>query len=142
MMTRIIAEIMNDYLMKERLLLEMDRGCKDASRWAKNKLLIKKVVVSDCKRKNINISTSWIYCWIAYDMVPHSWLQEFIDLFAVAENVTIFLGESICKWIIKLRSSGIGLGNVKVRKVLFQGDNLSPFLNIINFILLTLIFTK
>ena len=142
MMTRIIAEIMNDYLGKERLLLEKDRSCKDGSSWANNKRLIKKVVVSDCKRKNTNISTSSIYRWIAYGMVPHSQLKEFIDLFAVAENVTIFLGESIYKWIIKLRSSGIGLGNVKVRKVLFQGDNLSLSLSIIDFILLTLVFTK
>ena len=90
MMTRLIAEIMNDCLVKERLLLEMDRGCKDSSRWAKNKLLIKKVVVSDCKRKNTNISTSWIYCWIAYDMVPHSWLQEFIDCLLLPKTLRYF----------------------------------------------------
>ena len=57
-MTRIIAEIMNDYLVNEKLLLEKDRGCKDASLWANNKLLIKEVVVSDCKKKNTDISTS------------------------------------------------------------------------------------
>ena len=29
--------------------------------------------------------------WIDYDMVPHSWIKECLDLFGVAENIKIFL---------------------------------------------------
>ena len=29
--------------------------------------------------------------WIDYDMVPHSWIQECLDLFGVAENIKILL---------------------------------------------------
>ena len=75
-------------------------------------------------------------------MVPHGWVKECIDLFAVAENVTTFLDESIYKWIMKLTSPGISLGNVNVRRGLFQEASLSPSLGMINLILLTFILRK
>ena len=34
----------------------------------------------------------------AYDMAPHSWIIECLDLFGVAENINSFLVNSMGKW--------------------------------------------
>ena len=41
----------------------------------------------EVKSRNKNLAMAWIYYKKAYDMVPHSWLIEFLDLFGVAENI-------------------------------------------------------
>ena len=38
---------------------------------------------------------SWIDYKKAYDMVPHSWIKEFLDLSAVDENIKTLLVNSM-----------------------------------------------
>jgi len=48
---------------------------------------------------------AWIDYHKAYDMIPHSWIGECIDLFGVVENTTQFLLGSMRKWKLELTSS-------------------------------------
>ena len=50
-------------------------------------LLIDKMVLRDCKKRRANLSLAWIDYKKAYDMVPHSWITECLDMMGCAENV-------------------------------------------------------
>ena len=44
----------------------------------------------------------WIDYKKAYDMVPHLWIIECLDLFGVAENIKSLLVNSMEKWKVML----------------------------------------
>ena len=71
---------------------------------------------------------AWIDYKKAYDLVPHSWIIECMKMFGIAENVTNFLGKSMEQWKLSLTSNGKDLGEVDVKRGIFQGDSLSPLL--------------
>lgn len=49
-------------------------------------------------------------------------------MFGVAKNVTKSLTESMENWKIELSATGEVLGDVSMRKSIFQEDILSPFI--------------
>ena len=51
-----IAEETYNYLEREKLLPEEQKGCKRGSRRTKDQLLIDKTVLKDCKKRNTNLS--------------------------------------------------------------------------------------
>ena len=61
-----------------------------------------------------------------YDMVPHSWIKESLDLFGVAENIKILLVKSMEKWRVMLCAGNSELGEVDTKRCIFQGDSFSP----------------
>ena len=72
-------------------------------------------------------------------MVPHSWIQKCVKVFGVAVNVRSFVNASMKQWNTKLTASNQRLGNVKIRRGIFQGDSLSPLLFVLVIIPLTLV---
>ena len=68
----------------------------------------------------------WIDYKKAYDMVPHLWIIECLDLLGVAENIKSFLVNSMEEWKIILCSGNSELGEVEIKRGIFQGDSLSP----------------
>ena len=77
-----------------------------------------------------------------YDMVPHSWIQKCIEMFGVAVNVRSFVNTSMKQWNTELTASNQRLGNVKIRRGIFQGDSLSPLLFVLVMIPLVLVLRK
>ena len=61
-------------------------------------------------------------------MVPHNWIQKCIKVFGVAVNVMSFAKVSIKLWNTKLTVGNQGLGNVKIKRGIFQGDSLTLLL--------------
>ena len=43
-------------------------------------------VLTDCKKRHTNLSMAWIDYRKAYDLVPHSWVNECIEMFGIAVN--------------------------------------------------------
>ena len=118
------------------------KGCKKRSRGPKDPLLIDQMVLRDCKRRHTNLAMAWVDYRKAYDMVPHSWIVECMEIFGIAENVKEFLTGSMSNWKTKLTSSGEYLGTVNVKRGIFQGDSLSPLLFVLCMIPLSLILRK
>ena len=85
---------------------------------------------------------AWIDYKKAYDMVPHSCIIEYLDLFGVAENIKSLLVISIENWKVILCSGNSELGEVKIKRGIFQGDSLSPLVFVLALILLSLILRK
>ena len=142
LMTSILADSMYAYLDENSLLPSEQKGCKKRSRGTKDQLLIDQMVLRDCKRRHTNLAMAWVDYRKAYDMVPHSWIVECMEIFGIAENVKAFLTGSMSNWKTKLTSSGEYLGTVNVKRGIFQGDSISPLLFVLCMIPLSLILRK
>ena len=75
-------------------------------------------------------------------MVPYSWTMECLDLFGVAENIKSLLVNSMEKWKVLLGSGNSELGEVEIKRGIFQKDSLSPLVFVLALIPLSLILRK
>ena len=127
LLTGIISEHLYRFL-EEKILPKEQKGCKRNSRRTKDQLLLDKAVLRDCKRISTNLAMAWIDRRKSYDMIPHSWISECCEVFGVAENTKNLLVNSMNRWKLELTSKRVSLGNVAIRRVIFQSDSLSLLL--------------
>ena len=108
--------------------------------------MIDKTVLKDCKKGRTNLSMTWIDYRKAYDLVPHSWVKEGMEMFGKAENLTTLLQKSMQQERLSWTISGGDLGEVNVKRGIFQGysryDSLSPLLFVLSMMPLSLILKK
>ena len=88
-----------------------------------------------------DLAMAWIDYKKAYDMVPRSCIIECLDLFGVAENIKTLLVNSMEKWKVMLCSGNSELGEVEIKRGIFQ-DSLSPLVFVLALIPLSLILRK
>ena len=74
---------------------------------------------------------AWIDYKTAYDMVPYSWILKFLEMVGAAKNMISIISNSMVNWTTVLTSGGMALGQVDIRRGIFQGDSLSPLLFIV-----------
>ena len=60
-------------------------------------LYIDRAVIKELKSRKKNLAMTWIDYKKAYDIVPHSWIIECLDLFVVVENIKSLLVNSMEK---------------------------------------------
>ena len=116
----------------------MPQGCKGT----KDQLLIDKTILKNCRRRLTGLGMAWIDFKKAFDMVPHSWIIKCMTIFGVASNVTKLLDNSMKGWRTELSSGGVRLGDVNIRRGIFQGDSFTPLLFVLSLIPLTLVLRK
>ena len=85
---------------------------------------------------------AWIDYRKAYDLVPHSWVNESMEMFGIAENLRTFLQKSMQQWKLSLAANGEDLGEVNLKRGILQGDSLSPLLFVLSMVPLSLILKK
>ena len=85
---------------------------------------------------------TWIDYRKAYDLAPHSWVNECMETFGIAVNLRTFLQKSIQQWRLSLTANGQDLGDVNVKRGIFQRDSLSPLLFVLSLVPLSLILKK
>ena len=85
---------------------------------------------------------AWIDYKKAYDMVPHSWIIECLGLFGVVENIKSLLVNSMEKWKVMVCSGNSKLGEVEIKRGIFQGNSISPLVFVVALIPLSLILRK
>ena len=108
LLTGVIAGEMYNYLEREKILPEEQKGCKRGSRGTKDQLLIDKT----------------------------------LEMFGIAENLRTFWQKSMQQWRLSLTANGEDLGEVNVKRGIFQGDSLSPMLFVLSMVPLSLILKK
>ena len=99
-------------------------------------------MLRDWKRRSTNLAMVWMGYRKLYDMIPHNWISECFEVFGVDENTKKFLLNSMNNWKLELTSNGVPLGNVEIRRDIFQGDRLSPHLFVLCMVPLSLILRK
>ena len=86
------------------MLPEEHKGCRKGSRGTNDLLYIDRTVIKEVKSRNKNLAMFWIDYKKAFDMAPHLWIIECLDLFEVAENIKSLLVNSMEKWKVMLYS--------------------------------------
>ena len=131
LLTSILSEELYEHLDKNKLMPIEQKGCRKASRGTKDQLLIDKMVLRNCKRRHVNLYTTWIDYKKAYDSVPHSWILKCLDLVKINGTIIQFLKKSMGVWKTQLTINNEVIGDCNIRRGIFQGDSLSPLLFII-----------
>ena len=85
---------------------------------------------------------AWIDYKKAYDMVPHSCIEECLDMIGASEQIKHFLSDSMKAWRVDLTCNNQSLGGEDIKQGIFQGDSLSPLLLVLHFIPLIVILHK
>ena len=142
LLTGIIADQIYAHLDQEKLLPEEQKGWRKGSRGTNDLPYIDRAVLKEVKSRNKNLLMLWIDYKKAYDMVPHSWIIECLYLFGVAQNIKSLLVNSMEKWKVMLCSGNSELGEVEIKRGIFQGGSLSPLVFVLVLIPLSLILRK
>ena len=142
LLTGVIAEEMYNYLEREKILQEEQQGCKRGIRGTKDQLLIDKTVLKDCKKRHTNLSIAWIDYRKAFHLVPDNSVNEYMEIFGIAENLKTFLQKSMQQWRLSLTANGEDLGEVKFKRGIFEEDSLLPLLFVLSMVPLSLILKK
>ena len=74
----------------------------------KDQQLIDRMVLQNCKRRQTNLAMAYVDYKKAYDIIPHSWILESLQLVGAADNIMNVLEKSITK--------GISTSNVEYSK--------------------------
>ena len=138
----ILAEKLYEHLEQANILPWEQKGCRKGSQGTKDQLIIDKMIVKNCKKRLTSLAVAWMNYRKAYDMVPHSWIEKCMNMFGVAVNVRSFISESMKHWNTELNAGQSRLGNVKIKRGIFQGDSLSPLLFVMIMIPLILMLRK
>jgi hypothetical protein len=64
--------------------------------------MISKAIYEDCRRRNKNLSISWIDYKKAFDSVPRSWVEKSIELIGMNSKIVRFCELSMEKWNTRL----------------------------------------
>ena len=146
MMWKLLTGIMGDklyqHLERNGLLADEQKGCRKGSRGTKDQLLVDKAILKNCRRRLTNLSMAWIDYKKAYDMVPHSWILKCLEMVGAAKNMISVISNSMVHWKTVLTCRGTNLGQVDIRRGIFQGDSLSPLLFVLVMLPLTLVLRK
>ena len=102
LMWKLLAGVISDqiyaHLDQEKLLPERQSGCRKDSRWTNDLLYVDGAVIKEVNSISKNIAMAWIDYQKAFDMLPHSWITECLDLFEVAESIKSLLVNSMGKF--------------------------------------------
>ena len=118
-LTGIFADKIYDHLLMNSILPYEQKGCRERARGTKDQLLIVKALLKEVKRFRKNVAMAYINYRKAYDMVPHSWILEMMEVTGVAKNVGSLIRRSMSNWCTVLNSDGRNLRNVKIARGIF-----------------------
>ena len=138
----VISEDIYNHLIDRNIFPEEQKGCKKKCRGTQDQLIIDKMVLKNCKRRLTNMAVAWIDYRKAYDMIPHSWIKETLSIFGISQNIQTMMANSMPNWKTVLTTGRENLGEINIRRGIFQGDSLSPLLFVIALIPLTAILSK
>ena len=124
------------------MLPEEWKGCKKRSRGTNDLLYIDTAVTREDKSRKKNLAKAWIDYKKAYDMVPHLWIKECLDLLGVVENIKTLPVNRTEKWRVMLCAGNSELGEVAIKQDIFQGNSSSPLVCVLALIPLSLILKK
>ena len=123
---------MTTFLEENSILPQEQKGCKRNSYGCKDQLLINKMILENCRKKNRNLSTAWIDYKKAFDRVPHEWILKAIELYKISPIISNFLRTSMTKWqtrfLLSHNNGTLKSDPIKIKRGIFKGDCLSPLL--------------
>ena len=142
LLTGIVADDIYAHLDDQNLLPNEQKGCKKMSRGCKEQLLIDKLILKNCKRRKTDLQMCFIDYKKAYDKIPHSWIIESMKICGVAPNIISLFQVSLTQSKVELKMGQSSLGNVIIKRGIFQGDSVSPLQFVMGLIPLSILLRK
>ena len=142
LLTSLIADDIYHHLETKSLLPQEQRGCRKRTKGTRDLLFIDKMILKEVKNRKKSLAMCWIDYRKAYDLISHSWILECLMCFGISEEICNLLEKSMKSWCVELTCGENVLGQVNIRRGIFQGDSLSPLLFIISLTPLTMILNK
>ena len=127
-MTGVIAEEVYAYLEEKTLLPEEQKGCRKNSRGTNDLLFIDRRILREVKMQKKNLSIAWIDYKKAYDMVPHSWILECLEILRISDQIKAFLEESMKTWRVDLTCGNDTLERVNIEGHFSRGLLVTTYL--------------
>jgi len=116
----------------ENLMPKDQKECFSGSKGCKDKLLISKAILQECKSRKKNLCLAWIDYQKAFDRVPHSWIIKSLELIGINNKVLSFIKKVLSYWRTRMRlhteNKLIETSDIKIKCGIFQGDSLSQLL--------------
>jgi hypothetical protein len=132
---------MQKYMENENLLSKEKKGCSRGTKGCKDKLLISKAILRECKSRKKSLRRAWIDYQKVFDRVPHSWIIKSLELIGVNNKVIAFTKKAMTYWKTRMclhaENELIETEDIKIECGIFQGGSLSPLLFCIYLIPLT-----
>ena len=107
---------------------EEQEGCCKGSRGTGEPLYIDQQILNESKTRRKNLAMAWIDYRKAYDMVPQSWIINYLKMYKISDEVIDFNKKSTKTWRVELTAEGKSLAEAKIQRGIFQGGALSPLL--------------
>ena len=142
LLTGIFYDEIYRHLEGQDLLPEEQKGCRRKSKGTGDLLFIDRIILKEVKSRKKHLSMVWIDYRKAYDLIPHSWLMECLAALKLSQNVQKLLKETMTSWRVEMTCRNEVIGEVRIRRGIFQGDVLSPLLFVVSMIPLTRILRK
>ena len=90
------------------------------------------MILENCHNRNTNLSIAWIDCKKAFDNVPHSWIEKYLEMFKISSVLRNFLSHSMRVWkttlVLNTVENTLNAGDININSGIYQGDSLSPIL--------------
>ena len=86
--------------------------------------MINKAVIRNFKRRKTNLNMTWVDFRKAWTMVPYAWIIKALKLIGhLSPNAIALLKSTMVDLKTKLISGDISLGEVNIKRAIFQGDS-------------------
>ena len=142
LLTSVLTDRTYLHLERNNLFPLEQKGCRRGSYGCKDQLLVNKMLLENCKKRQRNMSCAWIDYKKAFDSVPHEWILKSLDLFKVSPRIISFLKHNMENWKTRLllthENGTLTSDTINIKRGIFQGDSLSPLLFCISLIPLSL----
>ena len=130
--TGLISDAIYKHLDAEELLEKEQKGCIRRCLGTKDQLLINKMILEDCRRRQRKMSMAWVDYQKAFDSVPHSWIIKVLQLYKIHPKIVATIREQMKKWQTSLnlhhQKGTITIKDISIKRGIFQGDSLSPLI--------------
>jgi hypothetical protein len=137
MMSGIISDKVYDHLIDNNIFPAEQKGSRRNVLGTKDQLLINKNIMNHAHKKKRNLATCWIDYRKAYDSIPHEWLIQIMQMMKLDQNVIRFLTSTMHQYKTTLVHNSEEIGDINIRRGIYQGDSLSPLLFIMSLFPLT-----
>ena len=121
------------YLLKSRgLFPDKLKGCRKRSRGTAEFPYIDQHILNESETRRKNLAMARIDYKKAYDMVPQSWIMHCVKMYKISHEFINFIEQIMQTWRVELRAGGRSIAEIKIQRVIFQGDAQSPLRYIID----------
>lgn len=124
--TSILTNKIYKHIADNQLMPKEQKGCQRGSYGCKEQILIDTMITEHAKKNKKSLYWVYVDYKKAFDSVPHSWLKEVLKLYKISPIIQRALATMMLNWNTTLHINSEPLGNINIRRGIFQGDSLSP----------------